>query len=267
MRARTWPGARIGRRQAAGCGRRAAIGSRGRQEASPGRWNGDRHAVTRRESERVRKENRAMSRRWIARTLLRYAKTMDDWVEPVDGIRRFSLPRANSFVVGVLLDRLVDTQRAWAAADWIVESIYDNESPPRFWEPVIALETRRLNGFMRYGWGGKAFHRNWKTMARNLLKCAEIVVDKYDGDPRQIWNNERCISSVRKRFEELPGIGAALSRMAVLILARNYGLLGGKGALPKLDVKPDVLLKRVFKRTGLVPPIRRSKTSWKRLES
>ena len=192
-----------------------------------------------------------MSRRWIANKLLRYARTMDDWVEPVDGIRRFTLPKANSFIVGVLLDRQINAQRAWDAANWIVESIYDKDS--RFWEAVITLEPRRLNGFMRYGWGGKAFHRNWRTMARNLLKCAEIIIDKYDGDPRKIWNNERCISSVRKRFEELPGIGEALSRMAVLILARNYGLLGGKSALPKLDVKPDVLLKRVFKRTGLVP--------------
>ena len=192
-----------------------------------------------------------MSKRWIANALLKYAESMDDWVKPVDGIRRFSLPRANSFLVGVLLDRQINTKRAWDAADWIVDSIYDKEL--RFWEAVRELETRKIRGFMRYGWGGKAFHRNWKTMADNLQKCADIIIEEYGGDPRKIWNGERCVSSVRKRLEELPGIGKALSRMAVLILARNYGLLGGKDALPSLDVKPDDLLMRVFKRTGLVP--------------
>ena len=192
-----------------------------------------------------------MSKRWIANVLLKYAESMDDWVKPVDGIRRFSLPRANSFLVGVLLDRQINTKRAWDAADWIVDSIYDKEL--RFWEAVRALESRKIRGFMRYGWGGKAFHRNWKTMAENLQKCADIIIEEYGGDPRKIWNGERCISSVRKRFEELPGIGRALSRMAVLILVRNYGLLGGKDALPRLDIKPDDLLMRVFKRTGLVP--------------
>ena len=83
----------------------------------------------------------------------------------------------------------------------------------------------------------------------NLLPLSR----SYAGDPRRIWNGERCVSTVRDRFEEFPGIGPALSRMAVLILVRNYGLLGGKESLRKLDVKNDVLLKRVFERAGLVP--------------
>jgi len=45
---------------------------------------------------------------------------------------------------------------------------------------------------------------------------------------------------VRELLEEIPGIGPALSRMAVLILARNYGLLGGKEPLSQLDIKPRV---------------------------
>ena len=40
--------------------------------------------------------------------------------------------------------------------------------------------------------------------------------------------------------------------MAVLILARNYGLLGGTEALSQLDVKPDTHVMRVFARSGLI---------------
>lgn len=54
-----------------------------------------------------------------------------------------------------------------------------------------------------------------------------------------------------------------MSRMAVLILVRDYGLLGGKDSLGKLDVKGDALLKRVFKRAGLVPSDASDDKYWK----
>lgn len=186
----------------------------------------------------------------IAKALLKHAESMDDWAKPVQSKRRFTLQKANSFFVGVLLDRQINATQAWNAAEWIVESIGDENSG--FWESLTTIEEERLEGFMRYGWGGKAFHRHWKTMAVNLQSCAEIIEDNYMGDPRKIWTGERCVSTVRDRFEEFPGIGPALSRMAVLILVRNYGLIGGEDSLRKLDVKNDVLLKRIFQRTGLV---------------
>jgi endonuclease III len=40
--------------------------------------------------------------------------------------------------------------------------------------------------------------------------------------------------------------------MAVLLLARNYGLLGGKKSLSQLDVKPDIHVMRVFRRCGFI---------------
>ena len=193
-----------------------------------------------------------MSKKRIANKLLKYGESLDDWVRPVEGKQRFSLRRANSFLVGVLLDRKIDARRAWNAADWIVESIGSDER--KFWTATRKMETANLEGFMRYGWGGMSFHRHWQTMSTNLVGCADLIVEKYQEDPRKIWNYQRRVSVVRDRFEEFPGIGKALSRMAVLILVRNNGLIGGKKSLPKLDVKPNDLLKRVFERAGLVPP-------------
>ena len=191
-----------------------------------------------------------MSKKRIAKKLLKYGESLDDWVRPIEGKRKFTLQRANSFLVGVLLDRQIDAERAWEAADWIVESIGNGEQD--FWAATRKANKPNLEGFMRYGWGGKAFHRHWRTMSKNLQGCADIIIEKYEGDPRQIWNYQRCVPEVRDRFEEFPGIGKALSRMAVLILVRNNGLIDGKKSLPKLDVKPDDLRKRVFERAGLV---------------
>ena len=191
-----------------------------------------------------------MSKR-IAKALRKYGDSLGDWVKPIENRRNFSLQRANSFLVGVLFDQQTKARRAWDAAEWITDSIGDKES--NFWSSVSLLDDRKLTGFMRYGWGGNAFHRYPDRMAEYLKGCAAIIDEKYKGDPRKISRNERSISKARDRLEKLPGIGPALSRMAVLILVRNYGLIGGKDALAKLGVKPDNLLKRVFKRAGLVP--------------
>lgn len=56
----------------------------------------------------------------------------------------------------------------------------------------------------------------------------------------------------QRRLQALPGIGMALSRMAVLVPVRIYGLLGGQSSLAQLDVKPDVHVMRVFRRCGFI---------------
>jgi endonuclease-3 len=128
------------------------------------------------------------------------------------------------------------------------------ENPSALWKRLVEIDKKQLRGFLRYGYGGKAFHRYYKTFADQLPKAAEHILKKYNGDPRKIWNSRRDVSGVREALEDIRGIGQALSRMAVLILARNYGLLGGKSALPKLDIKTDAQLMRVFKRLGLIAP-------------
>lgn len=192
------------------------------------------------------------TKRKVARSLIAYGKSMEEWVRPTEKSRRFQPLAANSFLLGVCLDRGISADRAWDAGQWIAESMGDEADPSALWQTLQSIEKRRLNGFMRYGYGGKAFHRHWKTFSDQLPKIAAIIIEKYRGDPRKLWNNQRDIEKVRNRFEELPGIGPALSRMAVLILVRNYGLLGGQEALAQLDIKPDVQVMRVFRRSGLV---------------
>ncbi len=191
-------------------------------------------------------------KRKIAKKLQQYGRTMEDWARPTDKTKRFSALGANNFLLGVMLDRSVNAERAWYAAEWISEAMGDTSNPSVLWETLKKIEKRRLTGFLRYGYGGKAFHRHYKTFTRQLPEVATIILETYNGDPRKIWNNQRDVECVRTRLEVLPGIGPALSTMAVLILARNYGLLGGKNALAQLDIKPDVQVMRVFHRSGLI---------------
>jgi endonuclease III len=188
----------------------------------------------------------------VALALRKYRKSMEDWVKPTDEVRRFRASSANAFILGVMFDRSIPAWRAWEAAEWVNDSLGDQDDVTALWSNLVKIEAKRLLGFLRYGYGGYAFHRHYKTFARQLPIAAQIILDSYGGDPRRIWNNQRDVEIVREKLEELPGIGPALSRMAVLMLATTYGLLGGKEALPQLDIKPDVHVMRVFQRSGLI---------------
>ncbi len=193
--------------------------------------------------------------RKVVAALKDYRKSMDDWVKPITNIKKFRAPDANAFLLGVMFDKNINAEYAWEAAEWFNDSLGDSEEAKTLWQSLIdldKLDKNRLIGFLKYGYGGYAFHTHFNKFARLLPQAAAIMLDKYQGDPRNIWNNQRDIAEVRKRLEELPGIGPALSRMAVSILAIEYGLLGGKKALPQIDIKPDILVMRVFRRTGLI---------------
>ena len=194
------------------------------------------------------------TKRGIAKALRGYARSLDEWVQWSRKTSKMRPHVANAFLMGVMLDRTIIAQQAWNAADWMCSSIDDSEDVGALWRKLVNMDPSRLRGFLRYGYRGYAFHRFYKTLARLLPQAAEHLLTNYGGDPRKIWNNQRDIDEVRARFEAIPGIGPALANMAVMILARDYGLLGGRRSRRQIDVKPDVHVQRVFVRTGLMGP-------------
>jgi len=190
----------------------------------------------------------------VVTALLAHGRRLGASVRPSTRRHRLSGAVANAFVLGVMLDRSVQAQWAWDAAESMQEMLGDPADIRGLWLRLVRMEKRRLTGYLRYGNGGRVFHRHYKTFVRLLPLAAQHVLDEYNGDPRRIWNDTQDVPAVRRRFEAIPGIGMALSRMAVLMLARDYGVLGGRAALPQLDVKPDIHVVRVFRRCGLTPP-------------
>ena len=190
--------------------------------------------------------------RAIAKALRSHGRSLTSWARWRASDANFSGHDANAFLVGVMFDRTVPWQRAWDAGAWLCTSIGDPNDVAAVWATLSKMDRTRLRGFLRYGYGGQAFHRHYKTFARLLPLAARHLLDLYGGDPRRIWNNQHDVNKVRDRLDEIPTIGPGLSRMAVLILARDYGRLGGKKAKRRLEPKPDVHVRRVFQRAGLV---------------
>lgn len=184
----------------------------------------------------------------VARGLRLFAKKMGPHPYPLNYTSKLTLHKANSFLVGIMFDQNIDYKQAWKSGNLICESLGEP-----FWENIKNMETRRLRGFLKYGNGGKALHKYYRKYTNKLKEAADLMLEKkYRGDPRKIWNNTKDIEKVRNKLEEIPMIGPALAKYAILCLVRDYGLIGGKKSLRNIGVKPDIHLVRVFKRSGLV---------------
>jgi len=192
------------------------------------------------------------TKRNVAKALRRHTRSMPEWVRWNKITSKMRAHEANTFLMSVMLDRGGLAERAWEAAEQFCSSVGNPDDVASLWSGILAMDQPRLRGYLRYGYGGKAFHRYYKTFTRLLPQAAEHIRDNYGGDPRRIWNNKRDIAKVKRSLDDIPGIGPGLANMAVLILARNHGLLGGKAARKQLDPKPDMQVRRVFTRTGLI---------------
>lgn len=192
------------------------------------------------------------TKRKVAKALRQHARSLSDWVRWSSTTTKMRPRVANSFLLGVMLDRNVVADRAWDAAEWICDALGDSNDIASLWRALRDMDEARLRGFLRYGFGGYAFHRHYRTFARLLPEAGEHLLTNYEGDPRRIWNGQRDVAEVQRALDDIPAVGPALAKMAVLILARKHGLLGGKKASKQLDVKPDVHVCRVFQRSGLM---------------
>ncbi len=164
--------------------------------------------------------------------------------------RKFSATSANEFLVGLLLDQGQKAERAWAKAYHLVtEHFQDGDN---WWEAVANTHHSTVRSICRTGYNGKSYAESFQTnkFPRWLRSAASHLIATYDGDPRKIWNTGTP-ADIYSRLIEFDGLGDALAKMGTFILVRNYGVAGGPVNRGCLDVKPDVLLRRVCYRAGI----------------
>lgn len=193
------------------------------------------------------------TKRKVAHALRLQTRSME-WGQWRAGTTKFRASAANEFLLGVMFDFGGRAKFAWEKASHLCRRLAGNGDVTRLWQRLSSMDGRRLRGLLHHGYGGKAYHRYHTVLARRLPTAAGQILSEYDGDPRRIWNGKRDVIVVRRRLDAIAGIGPQLARMAVLILARDYGLLGGRRARRFLEPKVDVHVRRVFRRCGLVEP-------------
>lgn len=143
-----------------------------------------------------------------------------------------------AFLIGAVFDRAIRWQKAWEIPYHIAQR---NMLDP---EKISQASDARLSNLLltlpvkpRYPNQG----------VRTLRDAAELTIE-FGGDAAKIWEGVSP-RDVEGRLRTIYGVGQGIAAMTVRILHENYGCFQGYGH--QIDIRPDVNLMRVFRRSGL----------------
>ena len=180
----------------------------------------------------------------IGRRLKEFGKTPEctsSWPELDPETENLVRENPFAFLVAVAFDRGMPWQKAWQIPTEIHRK--GRLDPERLASTSKAKLIKLLDSLpIRHRWGSR-------QGARTLSDAARLVCEQFEGDASAIWRNSSP-AGVEKTLQEIHGLGAGIAAMATRILHDEFNCF--KGQEKQIDVKPDSLLLRVFRRAGLI---------------
>ena len=154
------------------------------------------------------------------------------------------------FVFACLMDRQIKAERAWAIPYMVAHWLTGGDLSFSAFAKLGKAQLVKL-------FQDKGFHRFNQKQAEALYDAICILKEKYGGDARRIWQDpdlrqtpQPSAAAVISRFLEFPCVGIKIASMATNLLHRMFGITYSDYSA--LDASPDVHLKRVLYRTGLI---------------
>lgn len=146
------------------------------------------------------------------------------------------------FVLACVMDRQIKAERAWKIPYTISQIIGDL----RF-SSFLKLSQRDLIVLFEEN----SLHRFNETMAKCFYNGIQHIHHHYDDDASMIWKGNLSSATIVRRFLQFDGIGIKIATMATNVLARDFKIIMKDKIC--IDISPDVQVKRVFTRIGLIP--------------
>jgi len=151
----------------------------------------------------------------------------------------FSEPFA--FVIGLIFDQSIQSRLAWEAPLILKERLGHLNA-----QKIASMDKEVLKRVIAEK---KALHRYPGNMAQYLIVSCSVLVSEFDARVENLWTGDGTITTARKNFLKLNGVGEKKANLAVLMLARDFKIpFTDIGSLP---LALDVHLKRVLSRSGL----------------
>jgi hypothetical protein len=148
----------------------------------------------------------------------------------------------HAFVLACLMDKQIKAERAWAIP---FEVLRDQGS-----FEMAALATVRAEAWEQL-FVSKKLHRFPREMSRVFAAGVARISDVYLGDASRIWRDRPTSARLVCRFLEFRGAGPKIATMAANILVRDFRVPVQDYYC--IDISPDVMVRRVFTRLGLIP--------------
>jgi len=152
------------------------------------------------------------------------------------------LEDSNAFLFAVIFDQGIDAEKAWAAPYEIKKRMGHLDVGT-----IADMPEKQIADFL----GQKPkLHRFWPTMARRLREASSKIQEEYNGEACNIWKDTFDSILTYKRLLAFDGISQKKASMAVNILYRDLGVEFRN--IEGIDVSYDIMIRRVFSRTGIV---------------
>src|SRR5215469_10450573 len=122
-----------------------------------------------------------------------------------------------ALLIGMLLDQQVPFEKAFSSPYELVKRLGHEPTPSELadYDPaaLAAVFAER-----------PALHRFPKAMAARTQDLAQLVVDRYDGDPAAIWTGAANGKDLVARLAELPGFGGYKAQIFAALLGKQLGV-------------------------------------------
>ncbi|MBI2852438.1 MAG: iron-sulfur cluster loop [Chloroflexi bacterium] len=147
----------------------------------------------------------------------------------------------HTFVLGCIMDRQIKSERAWLIPYKISQEIGSFE-----FSRLISIGLDDLKKLFE----ANVLHRFNDIMARNFHLAVQTIHTRYKDDVSSIWTDNPPSAAIVRRFLEFQGVGIKIASMATNTLIRDFKIPVSDKLC--VDISPDIHIKRVFTRLGLV---------------
>ena len=148
---------------------------------------------------------------------------------------------SHAFVLACIMDRQIRAEKAWMIPYEIKTEIGTFD--------FTQLLSHNLDNIKKI-FIKRKLHRFNETMANNFYLGIRMIHDVYEDKASNIWKGLPKSATVVRKFLQFQGVGVKIASMATNILARDFKIKMADKLC--IDISPDVQVKRVFTRLGLI---------------
>lgn len=184
----------------------------------------------------------------ISKLILNYLDKIEDSNSILKGDllnkqeKDFILENMNAFIIGLIADQSVKAELAWSLPYKLANRLgtFDLQTI------LEKYDICELKNVIREK---PALHRYPSKMAEYIYEAIQKIVNEYDCDAKNIWENKSAYDIVNS-LEKFKGISHKKASLGTLILVRdlNQPIIDKQN----IDIAYDIHIRRLFLRIGLV---------------